>query len=336
MTDPKHVSIARSAVEKASLVTRHVQQRLAGLRSMTKDDRSPVTIADFASQAVVARELRRHLGAGVRLVAEESGAFLRDPSHAAHLRATVEALRESGAWHDADESAALDAIDLGAAEPDAQDSFWTLDPIDGTKGFLRCQQYCIALALIERGQVVLGAMACPNLPRSSGAPIDAAPRPGESAGVIFHAVRGGGAFDPVRLPARSPSVRPPVRTAESMEAAHSDHDASARIMVRAAGAGGCRAVRLDSQCKYAVVARGQADVYLRLPVKPGYVERIWDHAAGSLIARECGCNVTDVLGKPLDFSRGRGLEDNRGVVVAPPELHARIIAAIAELRPAER
>jgi 3'(2'), 5'-bisphosphate nucleotidase len=87
--------------------------------------------------------------------------------------------------------------------------------------------------------------------------------------------------------------------------------------------------RLDSQCKYAVVARGQADVYLRLPSKKGYVERIWDHAAGSLIASEAGCIVTDIAGNPLDFSHGRGLEANKGVVVAPANLHPRIIAAIS-------
>ncbi|MCC6321847.1 MAG: 3'(2'),5'-bisphosphate nucleotidase [Phycisphaerales bacterium] len=333
MIDQKHISIARSAVEKASLVTRHVQQRLASVRSMTKDDRSPVTIADFASQAVVARELARRLG-GVRLVAEESGGFLREPEHKVHLRATIAALRESGAWPDASEDAVLGAIDRGAQEPDPGGTFWTLDPIDGTKGFLRSQQYCIALALIERGEVALGAMACPNLPRSSGAAIDALAPAAGPVGVVFHAVRGAGAFDPVRMATRSPSIRPPVRVAESMEAAHSDHDAAARIMNRAAGAGGYKAVRLDSQCKYAVVARAQADVYLRLPVKPGYIERIWDHAAGSLIARESGCSVTDINGKPLDFARGHGLEANQGVVVAPPDLHARVISAIAELRPA--
>ena len=94
-------------------------------------------------------------------------------------------------------------------------------------------------------------------------------------------------------------------------------------------------VRLDSQCKYAVVARGQAEVYLRLPSKKGYVERIWDHAAGALIAQEAGCVVTDVFGKPLDFSHGRGLEANKGVVVAPVALHGRIIAAIEKHRPRE-
>ena len=89
--------------------------------------------------------------------------------------------------------------------------------------------------------------------------------------------------------------------------------------------------RLDSQAKYAVTARGQADAYLRLPTRKDYVERIWDHAAGSLVAAEAGCFVTDIFGHALDFSRGRGLERNRGVVCAPPRVHGLMIGAIETL-----
>lgn len=42
--------------------------------------------------------------------------------------------------------------------------FWTLDPVDGTLGFVRGDQYAIALALIEDGQVMLGVLGCPNYP----------------------------------------------------------------------------------------------------------------------------------------------------------------------------
>src|SRR5207248_7614380 len=63
--------------------------------------------------------------------------------------------------------------------------FWTLDPIDGTKGFLRGEQYAVALALIVEGEVVLGVLGCPNLP------VDA-DRPGSPRGCLFAAVRGEG------------------------------------------------------------------------------------------------------------------------------------------------
>jgi len=90
-------------------------------------------------------------------------------------------------------------------------------------------------------------------------------------------------------------------------------------------------VRLDGQTKYAIVARGQADLFLRVPARRSYVERIWDHAAGAIIATEAGCCVTDIRGEPFDFSRGRGLEANVGVLVAPPALHGRALGALTQL-----
>lgn len=55
----------------------------------------------------------------------------------------------------------LDWIDLGGGRPGPR--FWTRDPIDGTKGFLRGRQYAIALALIVDGRVRLAVVACPRL-----------------------------------------------------------------------------------------------------------------------------------------------------------------------------
>ncbi len=80
-----------------------------------------------------------------------------------------------------------------------------------------------------------------------------------------------------------------------------------------------------------MVARNQAEAYLRMPTGADYVEKIWDHAAGMLIATEAGAVVSDITGKPLDFSQGWRLESNRGVICAVPGLHSRIIKAIEAL-----
>ena len=52
-------------------------------------------------------------------------------------------------------------IDRGSAQ--SADRYWTLDPIDGTKGFLRGDQYAVALALVVDGDVKVGVLGCPNL-----------------------------------------------------------------------------------------------------------------------------------------------------------------------------
>lgn len=327
---------ALEAVGRAGVVCRFVQRRLDDVRAMTKNDASPVTIADYASQAVVARHLR---DSGVLLggmVAEESAAFLKHADHSAHLAACVGALRHSGVWPDATPDDVIDAVELGAADPAVLNSNpggWTLDPIDGTKGFLRGEQYCVSLAHIARGQVALGALCCPNLNPESATAISA-------TGSVYSAIRTRGAklhhetdkalieFDVERVPLAPDH---PARLAQSVETSHTRKDTAAEVMALAGPVG--NPVNMDSQCKYALLARGDADVYLRLPSKRTYVERIWDHAAGSLLAQEAGCIVTDIRGRPLDFSRGRGLESNEGILGAPPDLHARLLKAIEAIAP---
>jgi 3'(2'), 5'-bisphosphate nucleotidase len=323
---------AREAVAQAAIVCRAVQARLDDLRAITKDDKSPVTIADFASQAVVANVLATRLGNDVVLVGEEGSDYLRQPEHQPHLQAALEAARQ--VWPEASEEAFLAAIDLGDAEPTGDHCYWTLDPIDGTKGFLRGQQYAIALAWLDHGVPTVGAMACPNLPTSHDAPLDAV----DPHGSIYLSVAGEGTLeapladqtaDATRIIRKDLGEHEPVSACMSVEKAHSSTDDTARVMTLVGPSR--EPARLDSQCKYAVVARGQADVYLRLPTKKGYVERIWDHAAGSLVATEAGCVVSDISGMPLDFKHGKGLERNRGIVCAPPSVHERVIRAIEEL-----
>ena len=60
----------------------------------------------------------------------------------------------------------------------------------------------------------------------------------------------------------------------------------------------------------------------------GYIEKIWDHAAGYRVILEAGGMVSDVNGKPLDFSLGRGLSENLGVVVTNGLEHQRIVEAV--------
>ena len=111
---------------------------------------------------------------------------------------------------------------------------------------------------------------------------------------------------------------------ESVESGHTKQDAAAEVVAKLGVT--AEPVRMDSQCKYAAVAMGLAEVYLRLPTRPGYVERIWDHAAGVVVLEEAGGAVTDVEGRPLDFSRGRGLSENRGVIATNGPCHAKVVS----------
>jgi 3'(2'), 5'-bisphosphate nucleotidase len=316
------LKVAIEAVRRASRVCRAVQSEITP-EVLSKKDRSPVTVADFSSQALICRDLLAGFPADP-VVAEEDSASLREPGNAGFLERVQYHLAREGASATPDEICRW--IDHGGAQTYSK-RFWTLDPIDGTKGFIRREQYAVSLALIVDGRIVVSALGCPNLPFDPEAP--------GSGGAIFFAVAGRGASvvpldgDAPAVPVRvNPQTQPArARFCESVESGHSSHSESAQVAERL----GISAdpVRLDSQAKYAVVARGGAEIYLRLPTRADYAEKIWDHAGGVLIVTEAGGTVTDVAGKPLEFTHGRELAANRGVIVTNGALHQSVLAALA-------
>ncbi len=316
MTD--WLKTAREAVISASAVCREIQHQLISADTLTKKDRSPVTIADYASQAIICKALRE-AEAGIAIVGEEDAAELRRPENAALLDKIHQFLP---GWQ---KNEILEAIDAGNSN--GGEFFFTLDPIDGTKGFLRGEQYAVALAYIANGAVELGVLGCPNLPL-----------PGSSdGGTLYFAQSGRGSFVgsldgsvPQQLHVSAHGDKDPVRFLESVESGHGDLGLQEEI--RKVFGQRAQIVRHDSQVKYAIVAGGGAEVYLRLPnpEKPDYREKIWDHAAGYLVVKEAGGQITDMTGQELNFSLGKTLAGNRGLLVSNGYFHPSILKLIGE------
>jgi 3'(2'), 5'-bisphosphate nucleotidase len=316
--------IAMAAVREAADLCRAVQHELS-VASITKTDRSPVTVADFGSQALICSRLRKAYPSDP-IIAEETSAMLRLAENEKDRTGVIYRVRMLRP--DADAEEILEWIDYGDHK-DQADRFWTLDPIDGTKGFLRGDQYAIALALIDKGEVVVAALACPNLVLSS------AP---QEKGVVAVAVKGEGT-EIYRLSdmeimgkAEVSSETDPkgVRFSESVESTHTSHSDSKKIADLLGISQ--HAVRLDSQAKYVVVAAGDAEIYLRMPSKRRYVENIWDHAGGMLIVQEAGGTVTDINGKDLAFKYGYQLLENKGIIVSNGGLHDSILDAVKQTK----
>jgi 3'(2'), 5'-bisphosphate nucleotidase len=100
-----------------------------------------------------------------------------------------------------------------------------------------------------------------------------------------------------------------------------------------AGYGAAQIKRIDSQEKYAQVAAGDADMYLRLPrISSTRPHSSWDHAAGVALVQAAGAIASDVDGSPLDFSHGRTLAANKGMIVANPKIHQRLVEAAMQVR----
>ncbi len=321
----KELKTALRAVAEASRLCEAVG-REASSGTIEKTDKSPVTIADFGAQALIMKTLSESFPTA-QVVSEEDSGMLKEPENAgllSRLTEHVNRIKPNTSSPDI-----LKLIDWGKSESNPS-CFWTLDPIDGTKGFLRGDQYAISLCLIVEGRLKAAALGCPRL-KNTGPNRN-------STGAVFGAVEGKGAFElpldlsgeylPIKVSRVSDKAG--IRMTESVEAAHSSHGDSARIAeylgITAAP------FRIDSQCKYAAVAKGDGDAYLRIPRDNVYREKIWDHAGGALVVTEAGGKITDIKGRPLDFTQGSSLKNNLGVIVTNGLVHDFVLQAVEALK----
>lgn len=354
MAYEKELETALLAVQRAAILTKYVYSSHSK-GTLSKSDSSPVTIGDFGAQALIIASIK-HVFPEDEVVGEEDASDLRkDESlrnlvwelvQAAKLEDSAAEDQIGGPIKSVDDM--LTALDNGRSSGGREGRIWAVDPIDGTKGFLRGGQYAVCLGLMVDGVPTVGVIGCPNLPVDDQAPLD--PSTGynaddrEGKGVLFGAVKGEGATSrPLTNGAlqkpRKISMKPLPNVSqatfcESVEAGHSSQGDNAAI---ASKLGITKpSVRMDSQAKYGSIARGAGDLYLRLPVSQTYQEKIWDHLAGVVIVEEAGGEVSDAHGKPLDFGVGRTLKENKGVVAAPKDAFAEVIKAVKEVLSAKQ
>jgi len=186
----------------------------------------------------------------------------------------------------------------------------------------------------------MGLLGCPEMPANFDAP-------GDSKGSVLIGIKGQGAFsfdlervkegtfetiDVAALGGQKLSVNAStdlsqIRMVESFE--RHDTEGVGDIVRRRLNITN-EPLRIDSQVKYSSVARGDSSVYLRIS-NLVYKEKIWDHAAGHIIVEESGGIVTDVLGRPLDYSRGHSLSENLGILCCNAALHEVFLAQIREI-----
>jgi len=320
------IEFAINTVRQASLLVQEIQGELVS-PAMTKDDRSPVTIADFASQAVVGRLLAKAFPYD-SFIAEEDSTSLNQPGAENSLDTITKFVNRQ--FPQATKADVIKWIDH--ARVNTATRFWTLDPIDGTKGFLRGDQYAIAFALIVDGEVQVGVLGCPKL---NDAYLSNLNGPGSlvvaarNQGTWTTPLATSGHFSNLRVSSISNPLQ--ARLLRSFESGHTNvskvDEFTEALNIQA------KPVRMDSQAKYAVLAAGKGELLLRLlsPDKPDYHEKIWDHAAGSLILEEAGGCITDLEGKALDFRAGPTLINNRGIIASNGILHRMALNTLQEI-----
>ena len=305
-----------AAARDAAQLCRLVQEKyLVASAKSSGAGTEPVTIADYGSQAIICRALQAHYPDDA-VVAEESGEqFLQLVS--AEQRAQVLSLLGRILREPVSEAELVAWLDFGVGR--SADRTWVIDPIDGTKGFLARRHYVVAVGLLRAGQVSEGIVAAPGYKGGEGALFYT------RDGASYRAPLADGAGERVTV-----SQRQKVEDYVAVQSYERYHASKSR-MGRArdyAGLGAVRLLELDSMEKYALVACGDADLYMRLPrAGSAYAHKIWDHAAGVALVRNAGGTVTDLDGGPLDFSQGETLP-NAGLIASNGAHHGRVVAAV--------
>lgn len=336
--------VAEAAVKAAAKLTKRVQSTV---KEVSKADASPVTAADFAAQALLTQHIRRAFPDDA-IVGEEDSSVLRSDGllgekvYLLFREASSSSSSSSDDDDDDDEGVCsledmLDLIDVGGKGMGGGGRFWTMDPIDGTAAFLRGEQFAVAVGLVEGGKEVVGVIACPNLKVCNGVISEAIVD--QELGVVLSAVKGQGTRlitlrhqppdpDPILLP-KLPAPRslsdlhivdcpignPPGREAMRLLAA--------RVQAPFPGTD-----IWSSHVRYAALILGGGNVLVRVPASGRDESCIWDHAGAQLLYSELGGLATDLDGRPLDFTAGRYLCRNRGLVVAHEGVHGRVLAEL--------
>ncbi len=161
--------------------------------------------------------------------------------------------------------------------------FWLVDPLDGTKEFIkRNDEFTVNIALVEGGEPVLGVVHTPAL------------------GITHSAARGLGARRRDAAGSRSIRCRPFDRRSVCLVASRS-HSGAAVDAYREALAREVDEVHnrsMGSALKICLVAEGEADIYPRLGLTSE-----WDTAASHCVLREAGGTVVDTTGTELSYNR---------------------------------
>ncbi len=309
----------KQAVRQATRLCSEVQRK--HLVSSAKGDRSPVTIADYGAQAIISRAISIAYPDDA-IIAEEQGeqflSLVTDEQRVRILKLLTNRLDVNVTQQDV-----VRWLDHGQGHDAVRT--WIIDPVDGTKGFLRLAHYAIGVGYTENGKLKGGVMGTPGY---------------RDGGALFFALDGKAYCEPLngaeaeriaeQIHVSSRTVPEELHIVQSYEKAHTSKSRMQQVR-ELAGLDVSILDDLDSMEKYARVACGDADLYLRLPREDNpYSHNVWDHAAGAALVMAAGGMVTDIDGSPLDFSTGDKLP-NKGMIVSNGHIHERVLTAVQEV-----
>jgi 3'(2'), 5'-bisphosphate nucleotidase len=209
----------------------------------TKSDHTPLTQADLAAHRIICEELEK-LTPAYPVLSEESA-------------------------------------EIPAAQRMAWKKYWLVDPLDGTKEFIkRNGEFTVNIALIENGKPILGVVYAPALE------------------VSYYAEKGAGAYVQRGTSKAQPIKAKAPTTGELIKVVASRSHSDARTEVLLKHLGDCETISMGSSLKLCLVAEGAAHFYPRLgPTME------WDTAAAHAVVNEAGGTVCNNAAEELQYNK---------------------------------
>ncbi|KAF1928576.1 carbohydrate phosphatase [Didymella exigua CBS 183.55] len=360
------LSLALAAVHNASVLTKSVLRSLKNhVSAETKADDSPVTIADFAAQALLISAIHA-IYPNDQFLGEESADALRSNAPLAdrvwELVQRAESLHaertQSGSAQGAQtltfpasKEEMFELIDRGGkGEQTATGRVWVMDPVDGTATFMQGQQYAVCLCLLADGKQAVGIIGCPNLAFDVEGPLGQS-RVHEDLvdekgfGVVLSAVQGQGTFvrrmmengwgeaRKVNLSELPEKKLEELNFVESTLGKTSLSQEEHKAVCEQLGGQWPGTVIWAQQVKHVALALGSTDVMVRIPKTVDRFTCVWDHAGGHILYTEAGGLIKDFHGGGIDFTQGRHIagERNYGMIAALPSVFEKVERAVKDV-----
>ena len=296
----KELKIAINLVRNASEITEWFREK--GFKSYLKDDQSPVTLADFASQIYIISKLKDYFYEDEIIAEEENTEFIDIKAE----NLIIECLNELNLG---DLSNIKENIGYRGIFSQRQ---WTIDPIDGTMGFQKGLSYAVGVGFMVNSIPKICAIAVPNYK--------------EKIIAIFSAAEGHGAqvsYDKNDFTQIKVSQKEDIK---EIRFCHSLHYDKPWVLKFARSIGIRNFIQIDSMAKFCMVADGSADLYIKpLDAKHSFT---WDFMPGDLIVREAGGEITDLNGERLAFKGANFLWTAPGIIASNGILQEKILELI--------
>ncbi|MFW9950912.1 MAG: inositol monophosphatase family protein [Candidatus Thorarchaeota archaeon] len=303
-TKKRRRDLLTQILQKAIEITQWFRKH--SFQSYVKQDDSPVTLADFASQIFIISKLKEFFPDD-SIIAEEKFTLILDNRAEQLINQCFQSLNININLE------LKESINYGGT---ISDYIWTVDPIDGTLGFQQGLSYAIGIGYMVKGDLLLSAIGVPNY--------------NEKGNAIFFAESGNGAevcyknksFDSIYV-SKKDSV-------EHARICISLHYNKPWVFDFVKKAGINHSIQIDSMLKFCMIADGSADLYIKpMDMQQSYS---WDYLPGTLLVKEAGGNVTDFNNNEIKFIQEKCVITSPGILSSNGHLHYEALQLLKDIK----